>query len=120
MVEDIVKFFDHGGGYGFITGDPSGHDMFVHSTTIEMDRYRYLATGELVLCEFEHVAASDLQEDGKADLALVVDCDPDGRTHPGNTVLTLDMAYSNARLLDRPDRDWLRLGEDAPTSGESK
>lgn len=54
-----------------------------------------------------------LQEDGKADLALVVELDPDGRTYRGTTVLTLDMAYSNARLLARPDRDWLRPEETA-------
>ena len=25
----------------------------------------------------------------------------------GKTILTLDMAYSNARLITRPDSDWL-------------
>lgn len=53
-----------------------------------------------------------LQEDGKADLALVVEKDPGGLTYRGNTVLTLDMAYSNARLLARPDRDWLKPEEE--------
>lgn len=48
-----------------------------------------------------------LLQDGKADLALVVEKERDGRCYRGNTVLTLDMAYSNARLLARPDPDWL-------------
>src|SRR5262249_21384207 len=48
-----------------------------------------------------------LLQDGKADLALVVEKERDGRCSRGNTVLTLDMAYSNARLLARPDPDWL-------------
>ena len=48
-----------------------------------------------------------LLQDGKADLALVVEKEKDGRAYRGNTVLTLDMAYSNARLLARPDPDWL-------------
>jgi cold shock CspA family protein len=75
MVEGIVKFFDHAGGYGFITGAPGGPDVFVHSTSIEMDGYRYLATGERVLYEFEHVAAS---EDGQPRLqATRVAMDPD-------------------------------------------
>lgn len=41
----------------------------------------------------------------KADLALVI-----AREHEvyrGSTVLTLDMAYNNARLIARPDNEWL-------------
>lgn len=41
----------------------------------------------------------------KADLALVVS--RHGNQYRGETVLTLDMAYNNARLLTRPDREWL-------------
>lgn len=48
-----------------------------------------------------------LLQDGKADLALVVEKEKDGHAYRGNTVLTLDMAYSNARLLAKPDPDWL-------------
>ncbi|WP_370267012.1 DUF3825 domain-containing protein [Leucobacter sp. OH1287] len=29
------------------------------------------------------------------------------RTYRGDTVLTLDMAYANARLVASPDPDWL-------------
>lgn len=46
-----------------------------------------------------------LQQPDKADLALVVD--RIGDSYRGNTVLTLDMAYKNARLLARPDSEWL-------------
>ncbi|MCY1718231.1 DUF3825 domain-containing protein [Microbacterium sp. SL62] len=48
----------------------------------------------------------DLTGDGKADLALVVSAVGD-RAYRGHTVLTLDMAYTNARLVARPDSDWL-------------
>jgi hypothetical protein len=41
----------------------------------------------------------------RADLALVVD--NHGSFYRASTCLTLDMAYSNARQLARPDRDWL-------------
>lgn len=41
----------------------------------------------------------------KADVALVVG--REGRVYKGYTVLTLDMAYNNARLLTKPDREWL-------------
>ncbi len=40
------------------------------------------------------------------DLALVVS--RHGEHYRGNTVLTVGMAYSNARLLARPDSDWLQ------------
>ena len=41
----------------------------------------------------------------------MVEKERDGRCYRGNTVLTLDMAYSNARLLARPDPDWLSREE---------
>ena len=48
----------------------------------------------------------DLTGNGAADLALVVSAVGD-RAYRGHTVLTLDMAYTNARLVARPDSDWL-------------
>ena len=54
----------------------------------------------------------DLTGDGRADLALVVSGVGD-RAYRGHTVLTLDMAYTNARLVARPDSDWL-LPQAAP------
>lgn len=42
----------------------------------------------------------------KVDLALVVS--RRGEYYRGDTVLTTGMAYNNARLLARPDGDWLR------------
>ncbi len=49
----------------------------------------------------------DLSGRGQADLALVVSAV--GETaYRGHTVLTLDMAYTNARLVARPDSEWLR------------
>lgn len=42
-----------------------------------------------------------------AELALAVDR-LDSRVYLGRTVLTLDWAYNNARLLTRPDTDWLK------------
>lgn len=48
----------------------------------------------------------DLTGDGTADLALVVSAVGD-RAYRGHTVLTLEMAYTNARLVARPDSDWL-------------
>ena len=46
-----------------------------------------------------------LEDVGRADLALSVD--RVGSVYRAATVLTLDMAYNNARLIARPDREWL-------------
>lgn len=46
-----------------------------------------------------------LENSAKADLALSVD--KEGAVYRAATVLTLDMAYNNARLVARPDREWL-------------
>ena len=43
----------------------------------------------------------------RADLALVADKDTDSKTYIVRTALTLDMAYRHARLIARPDREWL-------------
>lgn len=53
------------------------------------------------------------------DLALVVS--RHGEHYRGSTVLTMGMAYSNARLLARPDGDWLQpagAGADVPETDE--
>jgi hypothetical protein len=42
-----------------------------------------------------------------ADLALVVDKDKGRKIYRARTILTMDMAYMNARLITRPDSDWL-------------
>ena len=42
-----------------------------------------------------------------ADLALVADKDRQARLYRIRTGLSMDQAYNNARLLTRPDRDWL-------------
>ncbi len=49
-----------------------------------------------------------LENPARADLALVVDKSEAGNAYRGSTVLTLDMGYNNARLLSRPDTEWLQ------------
>ncbi len=49
-----------------------------------------------------------LENPARADLALVVAKSEAGNAYRGSTVLTLDMGYNNARLLSRPDTDWLQ------------
>jgi cold shock CspA family protein len=48
-----------------------------------------------------------LIRDDQVDIALAVEKTPSG-SYLGNTILPLDWAYKNARLVCRPDSDWLR------------
>ena len=51
MATGVVKWFNAEKGYGFITVDEGGQDVFVHFSAIEMTGYRSLAEGQHV--EFE-------------------------------------------------------------------
>ena len=51
-----------------------------------------------------------LVEDERTDMALAVEKTPSGN-YLGHTMLPLDWAYKNARLICRPDSDWLDVGE---------
>lgn len=48
-----------------------------------------------------------LLEGPKPDLALVVTKNPSGNSYQGHTCLTMQMAYNNARLIAKPDSNWL-------------
>ena len=48
-----------------------------------------------------------LIDEEHVDLALVVIRNPSG-SYQGETILPLDLAYSNSRLVTRPDSDWLK------------
>ena len=43
----------------------------------------------------------------RADLALLVERLDEQKCYLGKTILTIDMAYKDARLICRPDSDWL-------------
>lgn len=46
-------------------------------------------------------------DEGSADLALVVERDDKRKIYRGKTILTMDMAYVDARLITKPADDWL-------------
>jgi CspA family cold shock protein len=48
-----VVHFDRRRGYGFITPDDGGDDVFVHQNNINMEGFRYLQLGERVAYELE-------------------------------------------------------------------
>ena len=59
-----------------------------------------------------------LVSDDRVDLALAVETTPAG-SYLGHTVLPLDWAYMNARLICRPDSDWLEPDDiEAPADFE--
>lgn len=48
MATGTVKWFNSEKGYGFITPDDGGKDLFVHYTSIEGEGYRSLTEGQKV------------------------------------------------------------------------
>lgn len=64
-------------------------------------RGKYVPSGQLQL-----LLPLCLIEPSKADLALAVY--KNGDAYSGRTCLTLDMAINNARLITKPDDEWLR------------
>jgi CspA family cold shock protein len=53
MAEGTVKWFSNDKGYGFITPDDGGNDLFVHCSSIQGDGYRSLDDGAKVSYESE-------------------------------------------------------------------
>lgn len=51
MAIGIVKWFSNSKGYGFISPDQGGDDIFAHFSSITMDGYKTLKKGQKV--EFE-------------------------------------------------------------------
>ena len=51
-----------------------------------------------------------LEDDSKTDAALIVQKNPSG-SYQGQTVLRLEQAYLDARLICRPNTDWLQIKE---------
>ncbi len=51
MPEGVVKWFSAEKGYGFITPEDGGRDLFVHHSKIQMNGYRSLEQGQKVMFE---------------------------------------------------------------------
>lgn len=60
-----------------------------------------------------------LLDDEKVDIALVVEKTESGN-YLGHTILPLEWAYSNARLVCRPDSDWLVVDDIEPDFDEEE
>jgi CspA family cold shock protein len=51
MANGTVKWFNAEKGYGFITIEDGGHDVFVHYSAIDMGGYKVLEEGQSVTFE---------------------------------------------------------------------
>jgi len=49
-----VKWFNNAKGYGFVTPEESGQDVFVHFSAITMDGYKTLREGQRVEFDIGH------------------------------------------------------------------
>ena len=55
-MQGTVKWFNDGKGFGFITPDGGGKDVFVHQSAIASSRFRSLAEGDRVEFQTEQGA----------------------------------------------------------------
>ena len=53
MNKGTVKWFNESKGYGFISNDEGGEDVFVHFSSITMDGFKTLAEGQQVTYDVE-------------------------------------------------------------------
>ena len=54
MEKGVVKWFNNAKGYGFILSEKDNQDVFVHYSSIDMNGYRTLRTGQAIL--FDSIA----------------------------------------------------------------
>ncbi|MGH8488114.1 MAG: cold-shock protein [Gammaproteobacteria bacterium] len=53
MITGIVKWFNDSKGYGFITREDGGKDVFVHHSAIQGNGFKSLAEGQRVTFDVE-------------------------------------------------------------------
>ena len=53
MAQGTVKWFNAGKGYGFIAGDETGDDIFVHFSAIQSEGFKTLKEGQKVTFDVE-------------------------------------------------------------------
>ena len=68
IVNGTVKWFNDGKGYGFISNDEGGDDIFVHFSAIQTEGFRTLKEGQKVTFETE----PDPKDSGKLRAVNVV------------------------------------------------
>jgi CspA family cold shock protein len=71
MPKGTVKWFNAAKGYGFISPETGGDDVFAHYSAIEMDGYKTLKRGQEVEFDLQEgpkgLQASRIRHDGGAE-----------------------------------------------------
>ena len=108
MNKGVVKWFNNAKGYGFILAEGSTEDIFAHYSTIDMNGYRTLKTGQAVL--FEAISGDKglhaiVAHQSLADLRDVpADLDPDSVVGSVIENTALKIIY---KLQDPDTAEWI-------------
>lgn len=74
MATGTVKWFNNAKGYGFISPDGGGNDVFAHFSAINMDGYKTLKQGQKV--EFDLVDGPRGLQATKIEIAAALELEP--------------------------------------------
>src|ERR1044071_36176 len=105
MATGTVKWFNDAKGYGFITPDGGGDDLFVHHTGIAGSGYKSLAEGAKV--EFESTQGPK----GPRATTVVTKWRPDSGSGARRAERRFDL-FQSGRILDRRGHRILLAGGD--------
>ena len=83
MIKGIVKFYNQGKGFGFITPDGGGADVFVPAATLSTSKISSLKTGQRVRFEIQ------ADKKGVKAARVLVDADKPREEQPSQGVLTV-------------------------------
>lgn len=94
MNNGTVKWFNAEKGYGFISNDEGGEDVFVHFSAIQVDGFKTLAEGQKVTFDTE----PDPKDTGKLRAVNVI---PSNQTLPKLLPIGGELFFGAARLAER-------------------
>lgn len=112
--------------YKHILSDPTNQDripdeiktlkniQYIFSGAIDVMKKKVMANYKIAVPQYfngqiQLLLPLCLVDPDKTDLALVVTKNSSGSYYQGHTCLTLEMAYNNARLIAKPESNWLNL-----------
>lgn len=108
-MKGTVKFFDTNKGWGFIT-DSDGKDVFVHHTSIKMDRFRYLNEDDIV--NFELGTGDDGREQAiNVQPILTMKMIEDSLKAEGLHVRNMKDAFGNGAYMVVDQNNVIQAGE---------
>ena len=61
-ITGTVKWFNNDKGFGFITPDGGGEDLFAHFSSIQMNGFKTLKEGQKVACDIAQGPALNIRD----------------------------------------------------------